>query len=118
MFLTLPADQTDTHQRSMAAVSPERVEGSSGSAVLNLLQKQRKKKGGSRSSLLMGASIRSGTRGWQLFKPAALSLEPGPAGRPAGQSLGFLVDHWSLVRYLTCPLVTPQPEQVEGYCDR
>lgn len=32
----------------MAAVSPEGVEGSSGSAVRNLLQKQRKKKGGRR----------------------------------------------------------------------
>lgn len=77
----------------------------------------KKEEGGTRS-LLMGASSRSGTRGWQLFKPAALSPEPGPAGRPAGQSQGFLMDHWSLGRYSTCPLVTPQPEQVEGHCDR
>lgn len=80
------------------------------------LGKQRKKKG-DRVSLLMGVCIRSGTRGWQLFKPAALSPEPGPAGRPAGQSLGFLMDYWSLGRYLTCPLGYTSARASEGHCD-
>ncbi|CAK6431887.1 unnamed protein product [Pipistrellus nathusii] len=75
------------------------------------------KKGGGRGRqafFAKGSVHQDWHRDWQLFKPAAISPEPGPAGRPAGQSLGFLMDYWSLGRYLTCLLATSQPEEAKA----
>lgn len=104
-------------------MSPEGVQWSSESAVLScsrdgwdLGDKERRREG-DRVSLLMGMCIRSGTSGWQLFKPAALSPEPGPAERPAGQSLGLLMHYWSLGRYLTCLLGYSSARASKGHYD-
>lgn len=78
------------------------------SAALEMDGTREAKKGGGRGRQAFfanGSMHQEWHRDWQLFKPAAISPEPGPAGRPAGQSLG---------RYLTCLWATPQPEEAKA----
>lgn len=99
-----------THLETPCCCHVTRGEGSgTETAILSLpgrwmvSGKQRKRKGGSQDNFAHVSACQRRPRGRQLFKPAAFGPEPGPAGRPAGQSPGILVDHQVLRRCLTCP---------------
>lgn len=114
LLLALPADQ-NIPETPAVAMSPEvvewRVQFSACQGDGWCLGSKEKGREGDRMPLLTYVR-QEATSGWLLFKPAALGPEPGPVGRPAGPSFGFLTSHWALGRYLTCP----QPGQSEGRC--